>query len=77
VETQPREFFDALKRSLGVALATRFGLDPVAAVFVKDLRLAGTRFTSPFRSEGGKGSTSLEPSDSFFFATRERDVHPR
>ena len=47
VETQPREFFDALKRSLGVALvgaivpfavsfgvATAFGLDPVAATFV-------------------------------------------
>ena len=72
VETQPREFFDALKRSLGVALvgaivpfavsfgvATAFGLDPVAAVFVgltmtatavvvtlktlKDLGLADTR----------------------------------
>ncbi len=47
VETQPSEFFDALKRSLGVAivgaivpfsvsfgLATAFGLDPVGAVFV-------------------------------------------
>ena len=47
VETQPAEFFDALKRSLGVALvgaivpfgvsfgvATAFGLDPVGAVFV-------------------------------------------
>ena len=47
VETQPTEFFDALKRSLGVALvgaivpfgvsfgvATAFGLDPVGAVFV-------------------------------------------
>ncbi len=47
VETQPREFFDALKRSLGVAVvgaivpfavsfgvATAFGLDPVGAVFV-------------------------------------------
>lgn len=47
VETQPREFFDALKRSLGVALvgaivpfgiafgvATAFGLDPVGATFV-------------------------------------------
>ncbi len=47
VETQPREFLDALKRSLGVALvgaivpftvsfgvATAFGLDPVAATFV-------------------------------------------
>jgi Kef-type K+ transport system membrane component KefB/Trk K+ transport system NAD-binding subunit len=47
VETQPREFFAALKRSLGVAVvgaivpfavsfgvATAFGLDPVAAVFV-------------------------------------------
>jgi Kef-type K+ transport system membrane component KefB/Trk K+ transport system NAD-binding subunit len=72
VETQPREFFDALKRSLGVAIvgaivpfaisfgvATAFGLDRVAAVFVgltmtatavvvtlktlKDLGLADTR----------------------------------
>ena len=47
VETQPTEFFDALKRSLGVALvgaivpfgvgfgvATAFGLDTVGAVFV-------------------------------------------
>ena len=47
VETQPIAFFDALKRSLGVALvgaivpfgvsfgvATAFGLDPVGAVFV-------------------------------------------
>ena len=47
VETQPREFFDALKRSLGVALvgaivpfgvsfgvATAFGLNTVGAVFV-------------------------------------------
>ena len=47
VETQPREFFDALKRSLGVALvgaivpfavsfgvATAFGLNPVGATFV-------------------------------------------
>ncbi len=47
VETQPAEFFDALKRSLGVAVvgaivpfgvsfgvATAFGLDPVGAVFV-------------------------------------------
>ena len=47
VETQPREFFDALKRSLGVAVvgaivpfgvsfgvATAFGLDTVGAVFV-------------------------------------------
>ena len=47
VETQPSAFFDALKRSLGVALvgaivpfvvsfgvATAFGLDPVGAVFV-------------------------------------------
>ena len=47
VETQPLEFFDALKRSLGVAVvgaivpfgvsfgvATAFGLDPVGAVFV-------------------------------------------
>ena len=72
VETQPTEFFHALKRSLGVALvgaivpfavsfgvATAFGLDRVAAVFVgltmtatavvvtlktlKDLGLADTR----------------------------------
>jgi Kef-type K+ transport system membrane component KefB/Trk K+ transport system NAD-binding subunit len=47
VETQPGEFFDALKRSLGVAVvgaivpfsvsfgvATAFGLDPVGATFV-------------------------------------------
>lgn len=47
VETQPREFFDALRRSLGVALvgaavpfsvafgvATLFGLGPVGATFV-------------------------------------------
>ena len=47
VETQPSAFFDALKRSLGVAIvgaivpfgvsfgvATAFGLDPVGAVFV-------------------------------------------
>ncbi len=47
VETQPRQFFDALKRSLGVAVvgalvpfgvsfgvATAFGLDPVGATFV-------------------------------------------
>ncbi|MDH3271705.1 MAG: cation:proton antiporter [Gemmatimonadota bacterium] len=47
VETQPRQFFDALRRSLGVALvgamvpfglsfgvATAFGLDPVGATFV-------------------------------------------
>jgi Kef-type K+ transport system membrane component KefB/Trk K+ transport system NAD-binding subunit len=47
VETQPLEFFDALKRSLGVAIvgaivpfgvsfgvATAFGLDPVGATFV-------------------------------------------
>ena len=47
VETQPREFFDALKRSFGVALvgaivpftvsfgvATAFGLGPVGATFV-------------------------------------------
>ena len=47
VETQPLEFFDALKRSFGVALvgaivpfgvsfgvATAFGLDPVGATFV-------------------------------------------
>ena len=47
VETQPLEFFDALKRSLGVAVvgaivpfgvsfgvASAFGLDPVGAVFV-------------------------------------------
>ena len=47
VETQPRQFFNALRRSLGVALvgalvpfsvsfgvATAFGLDPVGATFV-------------------------------------------
>ena len=47
VETQPRQFFDALRRSLGVAVvgalvpfgvsfgvATAFGLDPVGATFV-------------------------------------------
>ncbi|MCP4039740.1 MAG: hypothetical protein GY733_22545 [bacterium] len=47
VETQPNEFYDALKRSLGVAIvgaivpfavsfgvATAFGLDPVGATFV-------------------------------------------
>ena len=47
LETQPRQFFDALKRSLGVAVvgalvpfgvsfgvATAFGLDPVGATFV-------------------------------------------
>ena len=47
VETQPLEFYDALKRSLGVAIvgaivpfgvsfgiATLFGLDPVGATFV-------------------------------------------
>lgn len=47
LETQPRQFFDALKRSLGVAIvgamvpfgvsfgvATAFGLDPVGATFV-------------------------------------------
>jgi len=47
VETQPRRFFDALRRSLGVALvgaavpfsvsfgvATLFGLDPIGATFV-------------------------------------------
>ena len=47
VETQPREFFDALKRSIGVAVvgalvpfvvafgvATAFGLSPVGATFV-------------------------------------------
>ncbi len=47
VETQPLEFFDALKRSLGVAIvgaivpftvsfgvATAFGLDPIGATFV-------------------------------------------
>ncbi|MEB3323447.1 MAG: cation:proton antiporter, partial [Synechococcaceae cyanobacterium] len=47
VETQPLEFFDALKKSLGVAIvgalvpfgvsfsvATAFGLDPVGATFV-------------------------------------------